>query len=105
MVWSATAILESLGFMVRLFVSDGASPNRRFYHLHGDKGTLVYKTPNIFTSDKKRDIFVIADPSHLIKTTRNDLENSYGHNNTRNLHVMISCKQTFALMLIKGFKK
>ena len=105
MVWSATTILESLPFMVRWFVSDGTSPKRRFYHFHGDKGTLVCKTPNIYTSDQKRDIFFTAGPTNLIKTTRNDLENSYGHNNTRNLHVMIACKQIFALMLIKGFKK
>ena len=69
MVWSVTAILESHGCIIRLILSDSISPNRRFYRLHGDKGTLVYKTPNIYTSDQW-DIFFIADAPNLIKTTR-----------------------------------
>ena len=30
-VWEAVRILESVGFEVRELVSDGASPNRKFY--------------------------------------------------------------------------
>ena len=38
-VWEAVRILGSLGFKVRGLVSDGATPNRKFYqmHLHFDK--------------------------------------------------------------------
>ena len=33
-LWHATGILEMAGFKVDAMVSDGASPNRRFYWLH-----------------------------------------------------------------------
>ena len=33
-LWQATGILEMAGFKVDAMVSDGASPNRRFYRLH-----------------------------------------------------------------------
>ena len=33
-VWEAIRILESIGLKVRAVVSDGASPNRKFYRLH-----------------------------------------------------------------------
>ena len=38
-VWEAVRILESVGFKVRGLVSDGATPNRKFYrmHLHFEK--------------------------------------------------------------------
>ena len=84
LVWKATEILESVGFYVRCFVSDGASPNRKFYKIHGGE-ELTYKTTNVHSPD--RQIYFISDPPHLIKTARNNLENSHGHNNTRNLMV------------------
>ena len=87
-VWKATEILESLGFIVRSFVSDGASPNRKFYRIHKEDHQLTYKTKNLHHPD--REVFFISDVPHLIKTTRNNLENSHGHNNTRNLMVRLS---------------
>ena len=41
--------------------------------------------------DKDRKIYFISDVPHLIKTTRNNLENSHGNTNTRNLHVCTYC--------------
>ena len=37
--------------------------------------------------DEKRKIFFMSDYPHLLKTTRNNLENSHGNLNSRNLHV------------------
>ena len=37
--------------------------------------------------DKSRKIFFISDVPHLLKTTRNNLENSLFNRNSRNLHV------------------
>ena len=84
-VWSATEVLESVGFVVRCFVSDGASPNRKFYRIHSQNGQFTFKTANMHAEG--RDVYFISDAPHLIKTTRNNFENSHSHNNTRNLHV------------------
>jgi hypothetical protein len=75
-------VLESLGLKVRSSTADGASPNRKFFRLHQPdgvpKGTIIYKTKNIYV-DEERDIYFICDPPYLIKTTRNCWEKS--HNN------------------------
>ncbi|XP_057290356.1 uncharacterized protein LOC130613056 [Hydractinia symbiolongicarpus] len=83
-VWEATYVLEAIGFYVRAFISDGASPNRKFYKIMvtPDIGN-TYWTNNLLSLDRK--IFFISDVPHLIKTTRNCFENSHGNNNTRNL--------------------
>ncbi|CAH1263937.1 THAP9 [Branchiostoma lanceolatum] len=84
-IWDGTAILEDMGFHVRAFVSDGASPNRRFYKIHGDDDAqLVYWTTNNHRPGHK--IYFISDVPHLVKTTRNNLENSGANRRTRNLH-------------------
>ena len=87
-VWEATRVLESIGFKVRNWVRDGAAPNRRFFLINGleeEKRGRQYWTVNSYAP--KRKIFFISDVPHLLKTTRNNLENSHGNNNTRNLHV------------------
>ena len=73
-------------------VCDGASPNRRFYRIHeladGENKSpdgVVYWIYNRF--DKRRKIYLFCDVPHLLKTIRNNFENSHGHNNTRNLMV------------------
>lgn len=89
-VWEATYVLEAIGFYVRAFISDGASPNRKFYKIMvtPDIGN-TYWTNNLLSLDRK--IFFISDVPHLIKTTRNCFENSRGNNNTRNLFVSVFC--------------
>ena len=83
--WHATSVLEMVGFKVDAMVSDGASPNRIIYLLHqlADGSNLsndgvVYLVWNRY--DKSRKIFFVRDIPHLMKTLRNNLENSHGHN-------------------------
>ncbi|XP_035662524.1 uncharacterized protein LOC118406544 [Branchiostoma floridae] len=83
-VWQANAILDQMGFHVRAFVSDGASPNRRFYKVHEDDQRLVYWTWNPYRPGEK--MYFMSDVPHLMKTTRNNMENSGWHSKTRNLH-------------------
>ena len=73
-------------------VCDEASPNRRFYRIHelADGGNnspdgVVYWIYNSF--DIRHKIYLFFDVLHLLKTIRNNFENSHGHNNTRNLMV------------------
>ena len=88
--WEAVKLLEAIGLRVVSLTSDGATPNRKFYRLHKlDDGAnadpVLYWVTNPFSPDRK--IYFISDPPHLIKTTRNNLENSHGHSNSRNLMV------------------
>ena len=84
-VIEATKVSEYLGFKVRAFTADGASPNRKFFKMVAkDVHKNFFWIQNLF--DKARKIYFISDVSHLLKTTRNYLENSDG-NNTRHLHV------------------
>ena len=91
-VWEAVKILEAIGLKVVSFTSDGATPNRKFYRLHkmtngANAGSIVHWVTNPFSPDRK--IFFISDAPHLLKTTRNNLENSHGNQNTRNLMVCL----------------
>ncbi|XP_022107675.1 uncharacterized protein LOC110988468 [Acanthaster planci] len=85
-LYEAILYVETAGFKVRALVSDGASPNRKFYRIHADKcsqSNPTYSTTNPF--DPSRDIYFVCDVPHLIKTTRNNWENSGWHNKTKNL--------------------
>ena len=83
-MWEAIVLLESVGFIVRALVSDGASPNRKLYRMHGPPHTLIHATTH---PAAPRKLFFFCDVPHLMKTTRNNWENSGCHNKTRNLHV------------------
>ena len=86
-IWDGVEILETLGFRVRAFIADGASTNRKFFKLHSkDRHRTTYCTPNKYSADG-RDVFFICDPPHLIKTVRNNWENSGWNSKTRNLTV------------------
>ena len=78
-MWEAIVFLELAGFQVRALVSDGASPNRKFYRLHSSEATTeaTYFTAN--PCDPDRHVFFICDVPHLVKTTRNNWENSGYH--------------------------
>lgn len=91
-VWEAIENMESLGLKVRALTCDGASPNRRFFKIHQlfddenvSEDGVVFWTHNRFDSSRK--IYFFSDPPHLVKTLRNNLENSHGNRNTRNLIV------------------
>ena len=84
-VWEAVSVLEALDLQVRCFISDGASPNRTFYRLHGQPGEVPYFAINLCSIERK--IYLICDTPHLMKTVRNNWENLHGNKNTRNLLV------------------
>ena len=79
--WKAVSILElSCNLWVCATVSDGASPNRKFYDLHvnlvdEDHSTdFIHRTVNLFSPS--RCIYFFSDAPHLVKTARNCLFNS-----------------------------
>ena len=90
----AIRILESIGLCVRAITADGSSPNRNYFNLHklenqeNVKDGVVYWTYNPWAPLRK--IYFICDVPHLIKTTRNNIENSHGNLNTRNLMVSLN---------------
>ena len=86
-VWRATHILEDLGLKVRAWVSDGASSNRKFFRIHraigGQYMGATYYCTNRYAPHRK--IYFICDVPHLLKTARNNIENSHGNQNTKHL--------------------
>ena len=71
---------------VTTVVSDGASPNRKFYSLHApldelNTKDLTYRTINLF--EPKRYIWFFADAPHLLKTARNCIYHSGNANGTQ----------------------
>ena len=90
--WEAVKILEAIGLRVVSMTSDGATPNRKFYKIHrladgSNVQEVIYWTYNPFSADRRRKIYFFSDVPHLMKTTRNNLENSHSNKNTRNLMV------------------
>ena len=86
-VWEGIRIAESTGLKVIGVTADGASPNSKFFQMHGD-GT-VYKTRNVYASDE-RDVYFFSDPPPLIKTMRNCLSHSDHANTNRAMWVSLS---------------
>ncbi|CAB3992699.1 male-specific lethal 3 homolog isoform X1, partial [Paramuricea clavata] len=86
--WKCVEELEERDFKVLTTTCDGASPHRTFYKYHiipGDTQTkILYKTPNPY-ADEQRPLFFICDPVHLLKTARNNWENSFWKNKTKKL--------------------
>lgn len=97
MVWETIAYLELVGLQMRVLVCDGATANRSFAQLHKahqSTDELIYRTPNRFKPE--RWLYFISDAPHLMKTTRNCIENSGGNLNSRNLVVStITYRPTF----------
>ena len=89
-VWDAVYNLESSGFRVVAFACDGATPNRKFSKMHANGNKLVYKTPNIYSSDPGDEIYFFSDVPHLVKTTRNCWSNSFAHLWSRALWVNVT---------------
>lgn len=86
--WKAVGICElQCRLKVLATTCDGASPNRKFFHMHSvfsdevNDTDVVYKTKNLFCSD--RYIYFFSDAPHLVKTAHNCLSNSGSGNQTR----------------------
>ena len=98
-VWQSVRVLEAINLKVLFFNSDGASPNRRFCRLNmmhdqentPDDSVIYWRWNRSTTTGERRKIYFICDVPHLIKTIRNNIENSHGHKNTRNLVVNGFC--------------
>lgn len=87
--WDTVSEAELAGFRVRSCVSDGASINRKFYKLHAldfPDDPVTHRAINSYAKEP-RFIYFISDTCHLMKTTRNGLENSGGNRNSRRLVV------------------
>ena len=87
LVWGCVRHLEAIGLKVLAATCDGASPNRKFFRMHGPTNELVYKTTNIYSSAESRPLFFLSDVPHLIKTVRNCWANSFAHGYSRKLWV------------------
>lgn len=68
--WEAVHRLECIGFHVLSCTCDGATSNRRLYHILTESQTDKYKVLNKY-SKEERFIYLFSDPPHLIKTMRN----------------------------------
>ena len=66
LAWSVVEALELYDIPAVSLTSDGAKPNKRFFHLCQEEKTAVpYKTDNPYR--KKEDLFFFCDPPHLLK--------------------------------------
>lgn len=87
LVWDAIRLLETIGFKVAASTCDGASSNRKFIKMHeSKKGVAIHKTKNIYSPDD-RDLYFFSDVPHLVKTVRNNWENSGWNKKSRQLWV------------------
>lgn len=114
-VWKATRSLEDLGLKVCAWVCDGAATNRTFFSYHKKLG-LQYKGVTYSTVNRVNNspIYFICDVPHLLKTVRNNVENSHGNSNSRNLikggfgiswaHIVSTVKEDKELGLNKLYK-
>ena len=75
-----------LGLKVKSWTCVGATPNRNFLRINSYGQELNYYTRNIF--DQNRKIYFFSDVLHLLKTAKNNIENSLGNINSRNLMVI-----------------
>nr|XP_054764639.1 uncharacterized protein LOC129271286 [Lytechinus pictus] len=75
--------VETAGLKVRAIVSDGASCNRKFYKICSSEDNVGHYTFN--PVDPQRRIYFFCDVPHLLKTARNNLENSGFNRQSRNL--------------------
>ena len=100
LVWEATRILECIGFKLRAWVCDGASPNCKFLKINhlGQGAGIVYSTINRFEPSRK--IYFISDVPHLLKTTRN---NSHGKQSWKLKYKEFICKLDYRLLICSLF--
>ena len=83
----AIRVLSAINFKVRALVSDGAASNRKMYQIMAqDSSDNFFWTENPITT---LPIYFFSDVPHLLKTTRNCMENSHWNKAVRNLHVSL----------------
>ena len=63
-------------FQVHAVVADGLAANRCMFKCMGADESTPYQTINWFSSNQDRQLLLIPDPPHLLKTTRNCLFSS-----------------------------
>ena len=68
--WEAVHHLECMNFKVLTCTCDGATSNRRLYHLLTKSEPEKHKVLNKYSKDE-RHIYLICYPPHLLKTIRN----------------------------------
>ena len=86
LVWESTRILEELGFKVKSWTCYVATPNQKFLRINSDGQNQDYYARNIFDQNSK--MYFFSNVPHLLKTTKNNIENSHGNINSRNLMVI-----------------
>lgn len=92
LIIKAIILLEEVGAKIHAVVSDGASPNRKFWSevgASGAKDSLKNYFEHPAVEDRK--IFVFSDTPHLMKTIRNRLSN----NGVLQVHIDFSIEYSF----------
>ena len=77
--------IKRCGFKVLTVTLDGSSVNQKFMQIISTPNTTLPHKFKIPLGNNTREIFLLSDPSHLIKTARNCLANQ-----SRNIHVHVS---------------
>ena len=87
-MWKTVSTVETqLNLRVLFFTCDGATPNRCFFNLHRvGHEEVVFRSMNPY-NERDRHVYFISDVPHLLKTIRNNLSNSFSHNNTRKMWI------------------
>ena len=85
-IWKAVLFVEQVGFTVRALTCDGASSNRKFFKVSST--TDNHFAPHPLRS-RKIPVYFISDVPHLMKTTRNNWENSDWNSRSRELMVSV----------------
>ena len=90
LIWEVIEALELHEIPVVSLTSDGAKSNRRVYNLcqlndHRQKGSIPYKTVNLFREEEN--LYFFCDAPHLLKTARNCFSNSFAHSQSRRMKV------------------
>ena len=93
-VWERVEDCELAGFKVRPFICDGASANGKMFKLHASDYPADEKVHRCMNKFADRPIYFVSDVPHLIKTTRNCMENSGSHLKSRYLMVSSSFHNT-----------
>lgn len=82
--------VKLLGLKVICLTSDGAAANRKFYEILGGRVESSLSPPFFSISPYEGGrLYFFCDPPHLLKTIRNNFENSNWNRRTRNLVVSL----------------
>ena len=68
-VWEAIAALQFSGMTVICLIADGSSTNRKMFEQMRYLDNCSHQCVNIYNPEIR--LFLVVDPPHLLKTTRN----------------------------------